>query len=80
MRQWEQLCKEICCFNRRSVVKNFVDRGPSVWDWDQQLRQFRQLEDVVENQKSLLEFGPIHVSTSDCEITSNISLIVNLSF
>jgi hypothetical protein len=31
---------------------------------DQQLRQFRQLEDVVESQKSLLEFGPIHVSTS----------------
>ena len=31
---------------------------------DHQLRQFRHLEDVVEAQKSLLEFGPIHIATS----------------
>ena len=38
---------------------------------DHQLRQFRHLEDVVEGQKSLLEFGPIHVATSMKPANSN---------
>ena len=50
------------------MVKNFIEKNPSVWDWDQQLRQFRQLEDVVTSQKSLLEFGPIHISTSKINV------------
>ena len=58
-----------------------MDKNPTVWDWDHQLRQFRQLEDVVESQKNLMEFGPIHVATSKfyiiifCEIQ-----LINLFF
>lgn len=63
LRQWEHLGQEICCANRKQVVKDFLATNPSVWDWDLQLQQNCSLERTIRSQSALMTFGPIHVST-----------------
>ena len=63
LRHWEQLCSQICCPNRGVVVKQFMESNPTIWDWDQRLQEYQQLEDIVDSQTALLTFGPLHLCT-----------------